>query len=70
MPTLTYMFSVSDNFVYDAYTCNPSQVLTDGEPLGLRLSNPGKEVDSISDADLNIAVIIMFWMISTANISS
>ena len=64
------MFSVSDNFVSNTYTGNPSQVLTDGEPLGLRLSNPGKEVDSISDADLNIVIMIMFWMISAANISS
>ena len=64
------MFSLSDNFVSDTYTGNPSQVLTDGEPLGLRLSNPGKEVDSISDADLNIVVMIMFWMIIVANISS
>ena len=64
------MFSVSDNFVSNTYTGNPSQVLTDGEPFGLRLSNPGKEVDSISDADLNIVVIIMFWMIIVANISS
>ena len=64
------MFSVSDNFVSNTYTGNPSQVLTDGEPLGSRLSNPGKEVDSISDADLNIVDIIMFWMIIVANISS
>ena len=64
------MFSVSDNFVSNTYTGNPSQVLTDGEPLGLRLSNPGKEVDSISDADLNIVDMIMFWMIIIANISS
>ena len=64
------MFSLSDNFVSDTYTGNPSQVLTDGEPLGLRLSNPGKEVDSISDADLNIVDMIMFWMIIVANISS
>ena len=64
------MFSVSDNFVSNTYTGNPSQVLTDGEPFGLRLSNPGKEVDSISDADLNIVDMIMFWMIIIANISS